>query len=503
VEARLTREQERVRRTALAELDVEPNPYREISPEEPQVEQVPGASVRQDPGRRNEIPPKRRSAGQEHHSGHDVAADEGAWEVAGESLVTTRDEIRQRYAGLGEEPTGAHAHKAGARSHRAPRDPGRLASPRRPDVLAKRIQPFADEDALLAEIAERYSRAYGGRAGWSPGAMLDSLLYAGRLARRHAGKPLALRRLRQTRAARVRLRQDQLSELGEIALALRDLDTPLLDTYRERLLDLHKEEELREDEIDALNQRIEEARRDFARATRQHQTEAEALDAAIREAEEALRPAEAEHRAALKTARAALEDTRALEQQIDRARAELHRLSKTPGQGDETARLEARMERWTAERDTLVRELPRLEAKAADMEPELSRLRKERDRRRQALRDHREAGMQAEAEHKRERSRLRAEVERIRVAVEQLAADRRALYLECGRQLDIDRPDHDHLEEVYREIDATAAEIRRIDQEMEIAQSSPGQPDWAALGRAAAVLGGLLLIIVLIAATAS
>lgn len=313
---------------------------------------------------------------------------------------------------------------------------------------------------------------------------------------------MAVRRLRRERAERERVRQDQLSELGEVALSLRDLTTPLLDDYRDRLVELHHEQEMREDEVDALTQRLEESRRDFSRDDRQHAVDTEEIEGRIKSGEDRLRPVESDFRSALKKARAAEEDARALGQQIDRARAELSQLSSRTGTGEEMARLKARADRWTSERDGLLQEVPRLEAKAAELEPEIDRLRKEVERSRQDLQDHRDAGLQAEAEYKREKQRLEGEIERIRVAVETLATERRSLFLECGRQLDIDRPAHDHLEDIYQELDTTAVEIRRIDQEVEIAQAKPG-PDWNALTRAGVVLGGFFLILLLVIVAAS
>ncbi len=411
----------------------------------------------------------------------------------------TREAIRRRYAGLDRE-----ADEPGVTTLRPRRtEPSRLTSPRRSDIQDKGVTEKYEDDALLAELARTYSREYTGREGWSPGALLDSTSYAFRLLGKKAGRTMAIRRLRRERTEREQVRQDQLTELGEVALSLRDLDTPLLQDYRDRLTELRQEQEMREDEVDALNHRIEESRRERTAAERQHTADTEEIEGQIKQAEDRLRPVEVDYRTALKKARAAEEDARALGQQIDRARAELHQLSNRSGSGEEVTRLKARVDRWGVERDGLLQEVPKLESRAAELEPEIDRLRKEAERCRQDLRDHRDAGIQAEAEHKREKQRLEGEVERIRIAIENVATARRTLFLECGRQLDIDRPAHDHLEEIYQELDTTAGDIRRIDQEVEIARSKPGPPDWNAVTRAAVVLGGLFLLVILVILAAS
>jgi predicted nucleic acid-binding Zn-ribbon protein len=357
-----------------------------------------------------------------------------------------------------------------------------------------------DDDALIDELHRTYSRAYRGRQGWSPGALWDSVRYAFRLARKTAGRTVAVRRLTRERAERERVRQDQLRDLGELALSSDALDSPLLDEYRDQLAALQKDQEMREDEVEALNRRIEEARREHADDERRRAGEIEELEGRIENAESRLRPVEADYRNALKKARAAEEDARALEQQIDRGKGELNQLAKRSDAeaSEEAARLRARLERWSSEREGLQQEVPRLQAKAADLEPEIERLRQEAQQARQDLRDHRDAGLQKEAEHKREQQRLEAEVERIRVVIENLGNQRRTLYLDCGRQLDIDRPDHARLEESYQQLDDTAASIHRIDQEREIAQAKPDSPDWSALTRAGVALGGVFLILIIL-----
>ena len=188
-------------------------------------------------------------------------------------------------------------------------------------------------------------------------------------------------------------------------------------------------------------------------------------------------------------------DARALARQIDHARGELSSVSGAETGGDEASRLKARVERWSSERDGLLREVPRLEEKAAALEPEIERLRGDAERSKSAEREHREASHHKEAEHKREVQRLEGEVERIRVAISNISGQRRALFQECGRQLDIDRPVHDHLEEIYGELDATAAEIRRFVHEIEIAQAKPEPLDFGALTRAAVALCGVICVL--------
>jgi predicted nucleic acid-binding Zn-ribbon protein len=322
--------------------------------------------------------------------------------------------------------------------------------------------------------------------------------YAFRLAGKKAGRTMAIRRLTRERAERERIRQNQLGELGELALSVTHLDSALLDEYREPLAALRKEQEMREDEVEALNNRIEESRREFAEDERRRAAEIEELEGRIEDAESRLRPVESDYRNALKKARAAEEDARALGQQIDRGKAELNQLGKRSGTEEEASRLKARVERWISEREGLNQEVPRLQAKAADLEPEIERLREEAQKARQDLRDHRDAALQKEAESRREQQRLQAEVERIRVAIENLGSRRRNLYLDCGRQLDIDRPDHQRLDPIYQELDETVESIRRIDQELEMAEATPTPPDWSALTRAGVALGGVFLILILL-----
>jgi len=375
------------------------------------------------------------------------------------------------------------------------KDNARLTGGRRSDIHTKRLAGNAEDDFVMSELSKQYSREYTGRAGWSAGAIADSVAYALRVAGRTAGRTMALRRLRKEREGRERLRSEQLTELGEVALSLRDLDSVLLDDYRSRLLELHQDQEMREDEVDSLNQQIETARRDQIQFERNAQTESDELESQAKLAEEKLRPVETGYRTALKAARSAEEDARALSKQIDHARAELSRTSGAETSGDEAARLKGRMERWTSERDGLTRQVPHLEEKAAALEPEIARLRKETERCKNAVREHRDANHQQQAEHKREVQRLEGEAERIRVAIENISGQRRTLFQECGRQLDIDRPDHDHLEEIYGELDATAAEIRRFDHEIEIAESKPEPLDVGALTRAAVALCGVISIV--------
>ncbi|MFH2006885.1 MAG: hypothetical protein ABI333_09905 [bacterium] len=421
-------------------------------------------------------------------------ADESRQVQRPQDVSDTRKRLSERFAGLDLDIEDSATEPPGKRRM----DRGRLTSPRRTDVRTKGIAAEYEEDAVLSELAKHYSREYTGREGWNPGAFSDSIAYTFRVVGRTAGRSMAVRRLRKDREARERVRLDQLSELGEVALSLRNLDTPLLDDYRSRLLELHHEQEMREDEVDSLNQQVEESRRSFAQTERHNHALRDQLGTQTKGAEDKLRPVEADYRAALKKARAAEDDARALGRQIDHARGELSSLTNKEGAGDEAARLKPKIERWTSERDGLLREVPRLNELAAGLEPEIERLRKDLDRHKQQEREHRETVLNQEAEHKREVQRLEAEVERIRVAIEKISGQRRTLFQECGRQLDIDRPDHDHLEEIYGELDATATEMRRIDHEIEIAQAKPVPLDYGALARAGVALCGCIFVLSLI-----
>ncbi len=416
------------------------------------------------------------------------------WDKAAEpqELVQRRSALKERFAGpdldiedSSEEPDTGHRRV----------DPSRLTGGRRSAIHTKRLAGNSEDDLVLSEVAKQYSREYSGRAGWSGGAIADSVTYAFRVVGRTAGRSMAIRRLRKERERRERIRTDQLSELGEVALSLRDLDNALLDDYRNRLLELHQDQEMRKDEVDSLNQKIETSRHDFVQTERNAQTESDELETQTKVTEEKLRPVEASYRTALKAARSAEEDARALARQIDHARGEVSGMSGAEASGDEAARLKARMERWTSERDGLLREVPRLEEKAAALEPEIERLRKDTERSKTAAREQRETVLVQEAEHKREIQRLEGEVERIRVVITNISGQRRTLFQECGRQLDIDRPEHDHLEEIYGELDATAAEIRRFDQTIEIAQTKPEPLDFGALTRAAVALCGVIIVL--------
>jgi len=416
------------------------------------------------------------------------------WNEAAEpqELVQRRTALKERFAGpdldiedVADEPATGHRRV----------DRARLTGGRRSAIHTKRLAGSPEDDFVLSELAKQYSREYTGRTGWSGGAIADSVAYAFRAMGRTAGRTMSIRRLRKEREGRERTRTEQLSELGEVALSLRDLENALLGDYRSRLADLHQDQEMREDEVDSLNQQIENSRRNQTQAERQAQTQADDLASQTKVADEKLRPVETGYRTALKAARSAEEDARALARQVDHARGELSRMSGAETSGDEAARLKARVERWTSEREGLLREVPRLEEKAAALEPEIERLRKDAERSKAAERDHREAASGQEAEHKREVQRLEGEVERIRVAIENISGQRRTLFQECGRQLDIDRPDHDHLEEIYGELDATAAEIRRIDHEIEIAQAKPEPLDIGAVTRAAVALCGVIIIV--------
>jgi len=411
-----------------------------------------------------------------------------------QDVSETRDRLNERFAGLDLDIEDSATEPPGKRRV----DRGRLMSPRRTDVRTKGLAAEYDEDAVLSELAKQYSREYTGREGWSPGAIGDSIAYTFRIAGRLAGRSMAVRRLRKDREERERVRQDQLSELGEVALSLRNLDTPLLDDYRSRLLELHHEQEMREDEVDSLNQQIETTRHNHTQSERHHHALQDQLEGQTKSAEGALRPVEADYRSALKKARAAEDDARALGRQIDHARGELSSLASKEGTGDEVARLKPKIERWSSERDGLLREVPRLEEKAAGLEPEIERLRKDLDRSKQQEREQREKMHSEDAEHKRDVQRLEADVDQIRLAIEKISGQRRTLFQECGRQLDIDRPDHDHLEEIYGELDATATEMRRIDHEIEIAQAKPAPPDWGAFTRAGVALLGAITFLSLI-----
>ena len=127
----------------------------------------------------------------------------------------------------------------------------------------------------------------------------------------------------------------------------------------------------------------------------------------------------------------------------------------------------------------------------------IEQLRKELARAQQARRDHREEGVKREAEHRRERSRLMQEMERLNVVKAALSATRRGIWLDCGRQIEIDRPTHDRLEEIYHVIDHTAVEIRRIEKEIEIARSRPDPPSWDALKRAGVALSVVFVLVIL------
>jgi chromosome segregation ATPase len=364
-------------------------------------------------------------------------------------------------------------------------------------VGAKRLgEP--GEDALLAEISRGYSREYLGRDGWTAGALWDSVHYTFRLVGKSASRPLAIRRLQKERASRERVRLDQLVQLGELALGLKDLDSPALGEFRDRLLELEQEVEMRDEEREELKNRLAELDRDNAAAERQHTIEDKELEAQINSTEEKLRPEEAAHRNAITKARAAERDAHSLAQQIDRGQAELRALSGRPGSGQDADRLKDRIGKWEADRRILEEEAPRLVEKAERLLPEIEQLRKELARAQQARRDHREEGIKREAEHRRERSRLVQEMERLNVAKEALAVTRRGLWLECGRQVDIDRPLHDNLEEIYHVIDHTIAEIHRFDREIEIAQAHPGPPSYDALKRAGVALSGLLFLFILL-----
>lgn len=422
---------------------------------------------------------------------------EGSWGTAREPPVDPSQaaangedlqRVSQRYAGL--------SPRALPTDRRDAADPARLAAPRRSELGRKGLAD-PDDDALLAEISRGYSREYRGREGWSAGALWDSLSYTFRLAGRSASRPLAIRRLQRERAARERVRQDQLVQLGELALGLTDLKTPVLDEFRDRLLEIDQEVEMREEEREELNTRLADADRDHAAAERQHALVDQELTAQCNSAEEQLRPEEAAHRNAMTKARAAEKDALALGQQIDRAQAELRALGQRPGSGQEVARLKDRIGKWEADRRILEEEAPRLAEKAERLLPEIELHRKEVARAQQARRDHREEGIRREAQHRRERSRLMQEMERLNLAKETLAAARRGLWLECGRQIDIDRPSHDHLMEMYHVVDHTAAEIRRIDQESEIAGSHPGPPSWDAITRALVALSAALVVFIL------
>ena len=63
--------------------------------------------------------------------------------------------------------------------------------------------------------------------------------------------------------------------------------------------------------------------------------------------------------------------------QVDQARGQLGTLKSREGTGDDVARLKAKIERWSSEREGILREIPRLEDQAAGLEPEMERLRKE------------------------------------------------------------------------------------------------------------------------------
>ncbi len=425
------------------------------------------------------------------------------WDKGAESreLAQRRDALKDRFSGpaLDDEDEDDENIAPGAPiTEMRRKDRARLTGGRRSDINTKRLTSSPEDDLVLSEVAKQYSREYTGREGWTGGAIVDSVAYAFRIMGRTAGRTMAIRRLRKDREARERIRSDQLSELGEVALSLRDLDNALLDDYRNRLLELHQDQELREDEVDSLNQQIESSRRNFTQAERHAQTDNDELESQTKLNEENLRPVETSYRAALKAARSAEEDARALARQIDHARGELSRMSGAETSGDEAARLKARTERWTSERDGLLREVPRLEEKAAALEPEIERLRKDVERSKSAAREQREEAALLEAEHKREVQRLEGEVERIRVAIENISGQRRTLFSECGRQLDIDRPDHDHLEEIYGELDATAGEIRRFDHEIEIAQAKPEPLDYGALTRAGVAFFGAISIFALL-----
>lgn len=429
--------------------------------------------------------------------GKSAERSDSTWNKSAEpqELVQRRSALKERFAGpdldiedVADTPATGHRRV----------DRARLTGGRRSAIHTKRLAGSPEDDLVLSELAKQYSREYTGRAGWSAGAIADSVTYAFRVMGRTAGRTMSIRRLRKEREGRERVRTEQLSELGEVALSLRDLDNALLNDYRSRLLELHHDQEMRADEVDSLNQQIENSRRNHTQAERHAQTVSDELESQTKVAEEKLRPVETSYRTALKAARSAEEDARALARQVDHTRGEVSRMSGAETNGDEAARLKARVERWTSERDGLLREVPRLEEKAAALEPEIERLRKDAERSKGAEREHREATLGQEVEHKREVQRLEGEVERIRVAIENISGQRRTLFHECGRQLDIDRPDHDHLEEIYGELDATAAEIRRIDHEVEIAQAKPEPMDYGAVTRAAVALCGVIIIVSLL-----
>lgn len=470
--------------------------YQALEPRGPQGEPRPGAPG--PPGLRVRTGVPAKSSAKQRTGRWDKAGSGGSERDPEVEEAIIPQDVQARYAGLGQR--GPHPEGD-------PRSPveerSRLISPRRSDVGRKPGPASDEDDALMAEIARGYSREYLGREGWNAGAIWDSVRYTFRMAGKRAARPLAARRLRRERTARERIRQDQLTDLGELALGLRELENEPLEGFRDRFLEIQQEEEMREEELEEERRRLEDAERAFAEAERKHALQEEEEGAELAGLQDQLRPEEAAYRGALKKAQAADEDARAIAQQMDRAQSELRTLSQRPGSGQEVARLRARVDRWSSERDALLAEAPRLAAMADDLLPRIDQLRKEVARAKQNLRDHREAWAQREAEHRRERNRLGQEMERLGVAKEGLAGKRRALWLECGRQLDIDRPSHDHLEESYQALDRIGIEIRRIDEEIAIATAPPGPHNYDAFIRAGVALSvGLLLFILILLAVA-
>jgi predicted nucleic acid-binding Zn-ribbon protein len=392
-----------------------------------------------------------------------------------------RSRLESQYRGLGAEPAA-----------------GRLAHRRRLDEVPGRIRDVEAEEAELEAISERYSREYTGRDGWTPGAFWDSVRYVAQGLGRSANRTVAVRRLRKARESEERKRQRLLCDLGEHALATIGLEEPGMETYHERLAHLNQEQAGLEDEIAALGVQIEETRREFTAAERELQHEHAELEGQLRGVEDKLRPTESDYRAALKKARAAEEDARALGRQIDHGRAQLNTLADQKTAAEEVVRLRAKVDRWVADRDGLQQEIPRLEERAAQLTPEIERLRGETERLRQADRQNREALDLRAAEHKQEVRRLQDEVERRRAAIEQLGSDRRILYLECGRQLDIDRPGEPALAEGFAAVDETLDRQRKIDLEIEIAQARPDPWDREAVKRAVIAAAGVVFLLSLL-----
>jgi septal ring factor EnvC (AmiA/AmiB activator) len=300
-----------------------------------------------------------------------------------------------------------------------------------------------------------------------------------------------------------RERQRMLCDLGERAMALPDFDHPALADYRRQLEELDREASRRGDDIDVHAVQIEEQQREFTAAERELQHAHAEIEAHARELEAKLRPMDVDYRAAVKKARAAEEDARTLARQIDVAKGQLTRLSAGSAATEETVRLKARLDRWAAQREELLAEVPRLEERATQLQPEIERLRQDLERTRAEARENRADLDGKITENKRELRRLNEEIDRLKASVEELVGTRRAIWLECGRQLDIDRPNDERLFEHYERVDGQGARQRRLDLELQVVREPPAPPDTSALTRAGVCLaGGFILLILLIVAIA-